>query len=150
LIFRKSPLLQFCYFFLHAPVGLFGKNSRNQIQFKIPIYLIRPRFCIFDEMKIAGLTDLEITQLQAVLAKIPDLERAVIFGSRTTGKHKPSSDVDIALYGEKRVFGAIFDIEEALYGLGFGPELDILLFSIIQDPRLKAAIDRTAVEVFTA
>jgi len=103
---------------------------------------------IFVIMKIAGLTDVEITQIQTVLAKIPKLERAVIFGSRTTGKHKPNSDVDMALYGEEVAFGSIFDIEEALYELGFEPELDILLVSIIQDPRLKAAIDRTAVEVF--
>jgi uncharacterized protein len=100
-------------------------------------------------MKIAGLTDVEITQIQTVLAKIPKLERAVIFGSRTTGKHKPTSDVDIALYGDTLTFACIFDMEDALYELGFNHELDILLVSAIQDPRFKAAIDRTAVEVFS-
>jgi predicted nucleotidyltransferase len=99
-------------------------------------------------MKIAGLTDAEITQVQTVLAKIPKLERAVIFGSRTTGKHKPNSDVDIALYGDTLAFACIFDMEDALYELGFKHELDILLVSAIQDPRFKAAIERTAVEVF--
>lgn len=101
-------------------------------------------------MKIAGLTEVELTQLQTVLSSIQYLERAVVFGSRTTGKHKADSDVDLVLYGEKVGFGAIFDIEDAMYNLGFVPELDILLFSIIQDDRLKAAIDRTAVEVFLA
>lgn len=75
------------------------------------------------------------------------LEKAVIFGSRATGKHKPNSDVDIALYGDGVGFGAIFDLEDALYEVGFPHELDILLVSIIQDERLKAAIDRTAVVV---
>ncbi len=100
-------------------------------------------------MKISGLTELEIKQIITVLSEIPNLERAVIFGSRTTGKHKPNSDVDIALYGEKLTFGAIFDMEEALYKLGFELELDILLFDVIQDSRFKAAIKRTAVEVFS-
>jgi len=73
--------------------------------------------------------------------------KAVVFGSRATGKHKPNSDLDIALYGDGVGFGAIFDLEDALEAQGFVYELDILLVSIIQDDRLKAAIDRTAVVV---
>jgi hypothetical protein len=52
------------------------------------------------------------------------------------------------LYGDGVGFGAIFDLEDALEAQGFPHELDILLVSIIQDDRLKAAIDRTAVVVF--
>ena len=98
-------------------------------------------------MKIAGLTDQELSQLQSALANIEGLEKAVVFGSRATGKHKPNSDVDIALYGNGVGFGAIFDLEDALYDAGFPHELDILLVSIIQDERLKAAIERTAIIV---
>ena len=98
-------------------------------------------------MKIAGLTDQELLQLQAALGTVKGLEKAVVFGSRATGKHKPNSDLDIALYGDGVGFGAIFDLEDALGAQGFVYELDILLVSIIQDDRLKAAIDRTAVVV---
>jgi predicted nucleotidyltransferase len=98
-------------------------------------------------MKIAGLTDQELSQLKSVLANIKGLEKAVVFGSRATGKHKPNSDVDVALYGDGVGFGAIFDLEDALYDAGFPYELDILLVSIIQDERLKAAIERTAIIV---
>ena len=98
-------------------------------------------------MKVAGLTDQELSQLQSALGTIKGLEKAVVFGSRATGKHKAQSDVDIALYGDGVGFGAIFDLEDALYDAGFPYELDILLVSIIQDERLKAAIERTAVVV---
>ena len=98
-------------------------------------------------MKIAGLTDQELLQLQAALGTIKGLEKAVVFGSRATGKHKSNSDLDIVLYGDGVGFGAIFDLEDALEAQGFVYELDILLVSIIQDDRLKAAIDRTAVVV---
>lgn len=98
-------------------------------------------------MKVAGLTEQELLQLQQALGTLKGLEKAVVFGSRATGKHKPNSDVDIALYGDGVGFGAIFDLEDALYEVGFPHELDILLVSIIQDERLKAAIDRTAVVV---
>lgn len=98
-------------------------------------------------MKIAGLTDQELLQLQSALGKISGLEKAVVFGSRATGKHNPNSDLDIALYGDGVGFGAIFDLEDALEAHGFPHELDILIVSIIQDDRLKAAIDRSAVVV---
>ncbi|MFM2425008.1 MAG: hypothetical protein RL747_552 [Bacteroidota bacterium] len=98
-------------------------------------------------MKIAGLTDQELLQLQSALNQIKGLEKAVVFGSRSTGKHKPNSDLDVALYGDGVGFGAIFDLEDALYDAGFPHELDVLLVSIIQDDRLKAAIERTAILV---
>ena len=98
-------------------------------------------------MKVAGLTDKALSQLQSALGTVKGLEKAVVFGSRATGKHKAQSDVDIALYGDGVGFGAIFDLEDALYDAGFPHELDILLVSIIQDERLKAAIERTAVVV---
>lgn len=98
-------------------------------------------------MKVAGLTDQELSQLQSALGTVKGLEKAVVFGSRATGKHKAQSDVDIALYGDGVGFGAIFDLEDALYDAGFPHELDILLVSIIQDERLKAAIERSAVVV---
>lgn len=98
-------------------------------------------------MKIAGLTDQELSLLQTTLSRINGLEKAVVFGSRATGKHKPNSDLDVALYGDAVGFGAIFDLEDALYDAGFPHELDVLLVSIIQDDRLKAAIERTAVLV---
>jgi predicted nucleotidyltransferase len=98
-------------------------------------------------MKVAGLTDQELLQLQTALGSIKGLEKAVVFGSRATGKHKPNSDLDLALFGDGVGFGAIFDLEDSLYDAGFPHELDVLLVSIIQDERLKAAIDRTAVVV---
>ncbi|MEY2870443.1 MAG: polymerase beta, Nucleotidyltransferase, partial [Bacteroidota bacterium] len=57
-------------------------------------------------MKIAGLTDQELLQLQSALNQIKGLEKAVVFGSRSTGKHKPNSDLDVALYGDGVGFGA--------------------------------------------
>lgn len=98
-------------------------------------------------MKVAGLTDQALSQLQSALGTVKGLEKAVVFGSRATGKHKPNSDLDVALYGDGVGFGAIFDLEDALYDAGFPHELDILLVSIIQDERLKAAIERTAVVI---
>ncbi len=42
---------------------------------------------------MAGLSPAEMSLLLSVFAKYPSLEKAVLFGSRSTGKHKPDSDV---------------------------------------------------------
>lgn len=47
-----------------------------------------------------GLKDSDISLILSVLQKHPDVEEAVIFGSRAMGNYKPGSDVDIALKGK--------------------------------------------------
>jgi len=59
---------------------------------------------------VAGLSPAEMSLLLSVFQKYPSLEKAVLFGSRSTGKHKPDSDVDLVLYGENANFGTLFDI----------------------------------------
>ncbi|NBV36511.1 MAG: nucleotidyltransferase domain-containing protein [Bacteroidetes bacterium] len=98
--------------------------------------------------KVAGLTPAEMSMLLRVFEKYPTIEKVVLFGSRSTGKHKQGSDVDLVIYGEKANFGTLFDIEDALYDAGFELELDILLHSIIQDEKLLRSIDRTAAVIY--
>lgn len=105
-------------------------------------------FDVMEVQKAAGLTSAEMTLLISVFEKYPSIEKVVLFGSRSTGKHKPHSDVDLVIYGEQVNFGTLFDLEDSLYDAGFGLELDILLHSIIQDDRLLRAIDRTARVVY--
>ncbi len=46
-----------------------------------------------------GLTHSDLHAIKQVLAKYPQIEQAIIFGSRAKGNYKPGSDVDIALKG---------------------------------------------------
>lgn len=47
-----------------------------------------------------GLKDSDLSLILSVLRKHPDVEEAIIFGSRAMGNYKPGSDVDIALKGK--------------------------------------------------
>ncbi len=47
-----------------------------------------------------GLDEEVIERIQRVLAKYPCVERAVLYGSRAKGSHKPGSDIDLNLQGE--------------------------------------------------
>ena len=46
-----------------------------------------------------GLTDGTVAEIQAVLAQFPEVERAVLYGSRAKGNHRPGSDIDLTLIG---------------------------------------------------
>jgi uncharacterized protein len=95
-----------------------------------------------------GLSTRTMEQIQAVLARFPEVGRAVLFGSRAKGTAKLGSDIDLALYGEGldwRVLGCIED------------ELDDLLlpytFSLLHhhdrtDPEVAAHIARVGIAFY--
>lgn len=59
-----------------------------------------------------GLSAGTVQQIQDALARFPEVERAVFFGSRAKGTAQRGLDIDLALYGEGldwRVLGRIED-----------------------------------------
>ena len=46
-----------------------------------------------------GLSGKELEEITRIFRKFPDIQEAVLFGSRAMGTFKPGSDVDIALKG---------------------------------------------------
>lgn len=46
-----------------------------------------------------GLTQADIKRITAAIKQFPEIEDAVIFGSRAKGTHKKASDVDLAIKG---------------------------------------------------
>ena len=44
-----------------------------------------------------GLTDATVAQIHEVFARHPEVEKAVLYGSRAKGNFKPGSDVDLTL-----------------------------------------------------
>jgi predicted nucleotidyltransferase len=73
--------------------------------------------------------------------KFPEIEKAVIFGSRAMGNYKKGSDIDLAIFGQK----VNFDITSRLSGL-LNEELpipyytDVLNFNTIENEELKQHI----------
>ena len=46
-----------------------------------------------------GLTDGTVAQIHEVLARVPEVEKALLYGSRAKGNFKPGSDIDLTLVG---------------------------------------------------
>jgi len=84
-----------------------------------------------------------------VLSKFPEIERAVIFGSRAKGNYQTGSDVDIAIWttdnNEAWQVPAILN-EETLLPYKF----DLLDYNKINNQELKKHINRAGVEIYHA
>jgi predicted nucleotidyltransferase len=94
-----------------------------------------------------GLSDIDINTIRDILGKYPSIEKALIFGSRATGKHKKGSDIDIALIGDglKDILWRIHDELDEQTGMPY--LFDIVDYSITT-PELRSEIDSKGKMIF--
>ncbi|PSR18204.1 nucleotidyltransferase domain-containing protein [filamentous cyanobacterium CCP3] len=96
-----------------------------------------------------GLSDQQLEEIIQFIAAYPEVEEAILFGSRAIGTYKPASDVDIAIKGNG-VDSAIaarlkFDIEEDTYLPYF---FDFVAYGTITREELKRHIDEKGVSIY--
>ncbi|MCX7998542.1 MAG: nucleotidyltransferase domain-containing protein [Leptospiraceae bacterium] len=96
-----------------------------------------------------GLKQEQLQEIVEFLSRYPQIEKAILFGSRALGTYKPSSDVDIAIFGEqadwKLASQLKLDIEEETYLPYF---FDIVSYNSIQEKNLKEEIDKKGVSIY--
>ncbi len=93
-----------------------------------------------------GIQDKSFQIIKDVLGKNIKIEKRVIFGSRATGKYKNSSDIDIALYGEKITFDDISKIKGELDESDCIYKIDIIHYESLKNNELRENIDKEGVE----
>ena len=93
-----------------------------------------------------GLKDMHREAIIAAVAANDRVERAVLFGSRATGANTVTSDVDIALFGERLTLTDQAHLAAALDELPMAQQVDLLLYKTIDNPALREQIERHGVE----
>ena len=96
-----------------------------------------------------GLKDAHREAIIATLAANDRVERAVLFGSRATGTSTVSSDVDIALFGDRLTLTDQARLAAALDEIPMAQSVDLLLYGSLQDRTLREHIWRQGVEWYT-
>ena len=96
---------------------------------------------------IGGLSLEELNKVQRILGNCENLERAQIFGSRAMNTHKPSSDVDLALFGENLSRHDVNTLKIAFEDSTLPHTFDLILHYAIKEPELLAHIKRRGVDV---
>lgn len=99
-------------------------------------------------MSAHGLSRRTVEQIQCVLARFPQVEQAVLFGSRAKGTAKHGSDIDLALYGEGLDWRVLGRIEDGLDDLLLPYTFSLIRHDDRTDPAVAAHIARVGVPFF--
>lgn len=96
-----------------------------------------------------GLRDEDLAYIISVISNFPEVERAVIFGSRAKGNEKPASDIDIAIFGEQVSFSTLSGLHSQLEEQSPLPYLfDIIDYTHTDHQKLKEHIDRIGKTIY--
>jgi predicted nucleotidyltransferase len=89
-----------------------------------------------------GLKNSNLKQIVSVFSSVPQVEEAIIFGSRAKGNHKPASDIDITLKGDELTLKDLNKISMALDDILLPYTFDLSIFKQIDNPDLLEHINR--------
>jgi predicted nucleotidyltransferase len=89
----------------------------------------------------------ELAMLRRVFHRHPEIKTVKLFGSRAKGTHAPSSDIDLALWGEVDALGAE-SIAAELDELPTAYKFDVKPFHLIKLRPLREHIERVGIILY--
>lgn len=89
-----------------------------------------------------GLKPEVVERIKRVFAAYPEVEQAVIYGSRAKGTHRPASDIDLSLKGERLTLPLLLKIGNTLDDLLLPYKIDLSIFHTLDNPELIEHIRR--------
>ena len=89
-----------------------------------------------------GLNNKELQALCATLASVPEVEEAIIYGSRARGTNHIASDIDITLKGKALTYLQLALLDAKIDELYLPYFVDLSLFSMLKNPDLLESINR--------
>ena len=90
--------------------------------------------------RIPGVSEISNEKIVRALKHLPMLDRAILFGSRATGRYKSGSDIDICLLGEELEMTDVTFLKSNLDDQNVPYELDFCLWKKIESGPLKEHI----------
>ena len=92
-----------------------------------------------------GLSPATVAKIHEVFGRHPEIENAVLYGSRAKGNFKPGSDIDLTLIGEKLDAKTLGQLDSELDDMLLPYEFDISILSKLTHPELIEHIRRVGV-----
>ena len=92
-----------------------------------------------------GLSDETVQRMTAVFSHYPEIEKAVLYGSRAKGNFRNGSDIDLTLIGEKLDSKILGQIDWELDDLPLPYKIDLSIFSTLTHPELIEHIRRVGI-----
>ncbi len=95
-----------------------------------------------------GLSERSYNELLEILASIPEIEEASIYGSRARGDYWRASDIDLSLKGERLSRHTLRMLNDKLYESHIPYFFDTHIFSEIKNPQFRANVIRDGKVVY--
>lgn len=96
-----------------------------------------------------GLQETTIEKIRAVLARHPQIEKALLYGSRAKGNYKNGSDIDLTLVGGPDLtMKVLYRIMDEMDDLLLPYTFDLSIFNHISDPDVIDHIRRVGVPFY--
>src|SRR5437879_5307626 len=95
-----------------------------------------------------GLSPDTVARIKSVLGRFPEVEKAVLYGSRANGNYRNGSDIDLTLFGDGLTENVVSRIYWALDDLLLPYKIDLSLFSGLKHPALIDHIRRVGIPLF--
>ena len=90
----------------------------------------------------SGLTANTNEKIRSVFEHYPEIESAVLYGSRAKGNFRPGSDIDLVIKGEKLDLVTLNKISNELDDLLLPNRIDLSIFHHIKNDKLLDHIHR--------
>lgn len=92
-----------------------------------------------------GLKPEVIERINSVFATYPEVEQAILYGSRAKGTQRAGSDIDLCLKGEKLTLPLLLKIGNELDDLLLPYKIDLSIFHTLDNRELIEHIERVGV-----
>ncbi|MFM2111488.1 MAG: hypothetical protein RLZZ271_148 [Pseudomonadota bacterium] len=89
-----------------------------------------------------GLPESALATVRAILAGCPHVEKAILYGSRAKGTHKPGSDIDLTLVGDGLTQDMLARLAGQLAESSIPYQVDLSILASIDHPALREHIER--------
>ncbi|RAI88441.1 nucleotidyltransferase domain-containing protein [Algoriphagus yeomjeoni] len=99
-------------------------------------------------MKNTGINSSTLSEITSVFSSFPEVEKAVLFGSRAKGNFYEGSDIDIAVFGDKLDFEQLLNISIAMDDIELLQAVDLVHFEKIKEPELIKHIERVGIKIY--
>lgn len=95
-----------------------------------------------------GLKENDIKKINVVFANYPEVERALLYGSRSKGNYRNGSDIDLTLAGRNLSLDVLLKIETDLDEIMLPYRIELSIFDNIDNPSLVEHIKRVRKEFY--
>ncbi|HBB17264.1 MAG TPA: DNA polymerase subunit beta [Syntrophus sp. (in: bacteria)] len=95
-----------------------------------------------------GLPPAAVAKIRAVFACYPQVERAVLYGSRAKGNYKNGSDIDLTLNGDDLNLNLLLKMLGELDDLLLPWMIDLSIYRQIDNESLREHIERVGITFY--